>query len=76
MRAWDIDIDTDFSGILLDKKLYKEKHENISIHDISYRTSTGAKPLDIRYNKIDRFIKIQNKIRCLVLFDEWRDKIY
>ena len=76
MRAWDIDIDTDFSGILLDKKLYKEKHENISIHDISYRTSTGAKSLDIRYNKIDRFIKIQNKIRCLVLFDEWRDKIY
>ena len=76
MRAWDIDIDTDFSGILLDKKLYKEKHENISIHDISYRTSTGAKALGIRYNKTDRFIKIQNKIRCLVLFDEWRDKIY
>ena len=76
MRAWDIDIDTDFSGILLDKKLYKEKHENISIHDISYKTSTGAKALGIRYNKTDRFIKIQNKIRCLVLFDEWRDKIY
>ena len=29
MRAWDIDIDTDFSGVLLDKKLYKEKHKNI-----------------------------------------------
>ena len=25
MRAWDIDIDTDFSGILLEEKLYKEK---------------------------------------------------
>ena len=25
MRAWDIDTDTDFSGILLDEKLYKEK---------------------------------------------------
>ena len=49
MRAWDIDIDTDFSGILLDKKLYKEKHENISIHDISYRTSTGAKALVISH---------------------------
>ena len=26
MRAWDIDIDTDFSGILLEEKLYKEKN--------------------------------------------------
>ena len=25
MRAWDIDIDTGFSGIILDEKLYKEK---------------------------------------------------
>ena len=29
----------------------------------------------IRYNKIDGFIKIYNKIRYLVLFDEWCDKI-
>ena len=45
MRAWDIDIDTDFSGILLDKKLYQEKNKNILIYGISYKTSTGAKPL-------------------------------
>ena len=38
MRAWDIDIDTDFSTILLDKKLYKEKKENILIYNISYKT--------------------------------------
>ena len=25
MRAWDININTEFSGILLDGKLYKEK---------------------------------------------------
>ena len=47
MRAWDIDIDTDFSGILLDKILYKEKNENILIYVISYKASTGAKPLHI-----------------------------
>ena len=29
MNAWDLDIDTDFSSILLEKKLYKEKYENI-----------------------------------------------
>ena len=75
MRAWDIDIDTDFSGILLDKKLYKEKNENILIYDISCKTSTGEKPLRIRYDKIDGFIKIRNKIRYLVFFEGWCDII-
>ena len=75
MRAWDIDNDIDFSGILLHKKLYKEKHENILIHDISYKTSTVAKPLGIRCNKIDGFIKIHNKIRYLVLFNESCGKV-
>ena len=37
MRAWDIDIDTDFSGILSYKKFNKEKNENISVYDISYK---------------------------------------
>ena len=55
--------------ILVDKKLYKEKYENILIYDISYKTSMDAKPLRIRFNKIDRFIKTHNGIRCLVLFD-------
>ena len=32
--------------------------------------------MHIRFNKIDRFIKIHNGIRCLVLFDYgWFDKI-
>ena len=34
MRAWDRDIDVDFSGVLLDEKLYKAKNENILIYDI------------------------------------------
>ena len=29
MKAWDIDIDTDFSGILLDENLYKEKTKTL-----------------------------------------------
>ena len=29
----------------------------------------------VRYDKIDGFIKIHDKIRYLVLFDEWCDKI-
>ena len=35
MRAWEMDIDTDFNGILLDEKLNKEKNENILIHDFA-----------------------------------------
>ena len=53
------DSNFDFNEILLDKKLYKEKDEN----DIY------VKPFRIRINKIDGFIKIYDKIRCLVLFD-------
>ena len=71
----DIDIDTDLNGILLDEKLYKEKTKIFYIYNISYKTSTGAKPLHIRYDKTDGFIKFHNKIRYLVLFDGWCDKI-
>ena len=59
MRAWDIYFDTDFSGNLLDKK-FQEKIEKILIYDISWKTSTGAKPLRIRDDKIDGFIKIHS----------------
>ena len=71
----DRDSDFDFNDILLDEKLYKEKYKNVSIYDISYKTSMGVKPLFIRFNKIDG-IKTHNGIRCLVLFDlGWFDKI-
>ena len=57
IRFWDRDID--FSDTLLDEKLY---NENILIYYISYKTSTSAKPLRIRFHKINEFIKIHNKI--------------
>ena len=61
---------------LSDKKLYKEKHGNIFIYEIPYKTLMGAKPLRIRFNEIDGFINTHNGIRCLVLFDNgWFDKI-
>ena len=75
MRAWDRDIDADFSDILLSETLCKEKYENILIHDISCKTSMGAKLWCVRYDKIDKFIKIYNGIRY-VLFDcGWFDRI-
>ena len=30
----------------------------------------------MRYDKMDRFIKIHNKIKYLVLFDDWCDEIF
>ena len=47
----------------------EKSYENILIYDISYRTSTGAKPLRIRFDKIDGFTRVYNRTRYLVLFD-------
>ena len=75
IRFWDRDIN--FSDISLDEKLYKEKYENILIYGISYKTSTGTKPLRIRFDKIDGFIKIYDNSRYSVLFDySYCDEIY
>ena len=57
----------DFDKILLDEKSYKT-HGNILIYDISCKTFMGAKPLRIRFETIDGFIKIYDGIRYLVLF--------
>ena len=70
-------LDITFSNILLDKKLY----ENISVYDISYKTSMGLKSLHIRFDKIDGSIRIRGgEFRFLVffyyeLFHEISDKI-
>ena len=55
--------DFDFD-ILIDEK----SHENILIYEISYKTLVGAKPLRIRFDKIDVFIRIFDQNRYLTLF--------
>ena len=62
-------VDTGFDNTLLDQKLYK---------NILYKAFMSAKPLFIRFDKIDGFIKIfNNGIRYLVLFGPgWHDAIY
>ena len=53
----------------LDKILIEEKsHENTLIYDISYKTLIGSKPLRIRFDKIDGFIRIYDGNRYLTLF--------
>ena len=63
----------DFDDILLDEKSYK----NILLYDISYKYLIGAKPLRIRFDKVDGFIRVYDGTRYLVLFDPDKyDSIY
>ena len=57
-------VDIKFYKILLDKK----SNENFLTYDISYKTFIGTKPLCIRFDEIDGFIKVYDRIRYLVLF--------
>ena len=57
-------------------KYCRKKNTKKLLYDISYKTSVGPKPLRIRCDEIDGFIKIHNGIRYLVLSDcSWFDKI-
>ena len=51
------------------KNYIKENTRNILIYDISYKTSTGEKPLRIRFNKVDGFIKftMELDISCYLI---------
>ena len=65
--------DFDFENILLDQKLYK----NILFNDISYETFIGAKPLRVRFHKVDRFFRVYDETKYLVLLGpEKYDAIY
>ena len=56
--------DFDIDNILIDEKL----HKNMLIYDISYKILISPKPLPIRFDKIDVFIKIYDGTRYLTLF--------
>ena len=48
--------DFDLDDILID-----ESRKNISNYDISYKTLVDSKPLRIRFDKIDGFIRIYDR---------------
>ena len=51
--------------------------ENILNYDISYKTLIGSKPLHIRFDKIDGFIRFYDGSRYFTLFSsEKYDAIY
>ena len=65
--------DFDFDNILIDEK----SDANILIYEISCKTLIVSKPLRIRFDKIDGFIRIYDGTRYLTLFGfENCDAIY
>ena len=57
--------DFDIDNILIDQK----SHEIILTYDILHKTLIGPKPLHIRFEKIDLFIRIYDRTRYLKLFN-------
>ena len=49
--------DFNLDNILIDEKSY----ENVLVHNISYKTLIDAKPLRIRFDKIDGFIRVYDE---------------
>ena len=65
--------DFDLDNILIDKNSF----ENILIYDISYKNLIDPKPLHIRFDKINGFIRIYDGTRYLALFgSEKYDAVY
>ena len=56
--------DFDLGNMLIDRK----SHENILIYDILYKTLIESKPLSIRFDKIDGFIRPYDGTWYLTLF--------
>ena len=56
--------DFNLDNILIHEKSY----ENILVYNISYKTLIDSKPLHIRFDKINEFIRVYDGTRYLVLF--------
>ena len=54
--------DFDFDNVLLDQK----SHKNILAYGILCKTLIGAKPLRIRFNKVDGHIRVYDGAKYLV----------
>ena len=68
---WYIGIENfDLNNILIDENSY----ENILVYNISYKNLIDSKPLHIRFNKINVFIRVYDgTIRFSII---WRWKIW
>ena len=59
----------DLDNILIDEISYG----NISVYNTSYKSLIDSKPLHLRFDKIDGFIRVHDRTRYLVLFGSEKD---
>ena len=59
----------DLDNILIDEISYG----NISVYNTSYKSFIDSKPLHLRFDKIDGFIRVHDRTRYLVLFGSEKD---
>ena len=65
--------DFDHDNILIDEKSY----ENILVYNILCKNQIAVKPLLIRFNKLDEFIRVYDGTSYLILFGKEKyDAIY
>ena len=53
---------------VLDEKLDEKSYENILVYNILYKTLNNTKPLRIRFDKINGFVRVYDGTRYLVVF--------
>ena len=56
--------DFDFDNILINEKL----HKNSFFYNNLYKTLIREKPLLIRFHKVNRFVRVYDVIKYLILF--------
>ena len=56
--------------------LHPKSYENTLVYNILYKIFIDAKPLHIRLDKVDRIIKIHDKIRYLELSNSYNEVYY
>ena len=64
--------DLNFDNILIDEKSY----EKFLTYDVAYKAPCGAKSLCILFDKVDGYIRKNNRTKYLVLFySDWKYEI-
>ena len=71
------DVETKIEEFNLDNILIvKKSYQNILVYNTSCKTLIDAKPLHIRFDKIDGFVRVYDRTRYLVLFGSEKNDFF
>ena len=76
-RCYYFDVEIKIEEFNLDNILIaKKSYQNILVYKTSCKTFIDAKPLRIRFDKIDGFIRVYDRTRYLVLFGSEKNDFF